>query len=385
MKKKLINKKKIIKYKFKLFILICMILIGLFILLRQYDINKLNGIDEIKIGVILPLSGNMKDFGMEYKRGIELAVEGINNKGGIYGRPIVLFYKDSKYDKQESIESVKQLINNENIEIVFAYSDIEAISISSIVKENDILLFNQGFSSVLTNLESNNFRNSISHWVLGESMMTYMNSFESIVVLFEMDYESTSMINHFADINNNTINVVYQSSFMVEKTNFSKYIEKINTKQPQAVLYVGSSTIALESFLKQIKESQINTKVYTSDVILQLEDLSYANNVNFIALAPNNDKKMQNQWKALQLEYQNKYNSSIVYDDIVKKGYDSVNIISKAVKRNGYNSIEISDYLYDMNKFNGFLGKYSFDENGDVTGLEYSLYQVVDNKVELIE
>ncbi len=44
--------------------------------------------DEVVVAVSLPFQGEMADFGVEYMRGIELAVEDINEEGGIRGVPV---------------------------------------------------------------------------------------------------------------------------------------------------------------------------------------------------------------------------------------------------------------------------------------------------------
>ena len=51
---------------------------------------------EIKVGVILPLSGSLLQFGSEAKLGIDQRVKEINDAGGIDGKKITLIYEDNK-------------------------------------------------------------------------------------------------------------------------------------------------------------------------------------------------------------------------------------------------------------------------------------------------
>src|SRR3989338_6293699 len=61
--------------------------------------------DEIKIGVVAPLSGPVAQFGEFMKLGFDLAVEEINAAGGIDGKNVRLIYEDSKCIDQKALLS----------------------------------------------------------------------------------------------------------------------------------------------------------------------------------------------------------------------------------------------------------------------------------------
>src|SRR5689334_10555600 len=57
----------------------------------------------IKVGVIVSLTGNYAPLGTEDKKAIELAVQQINDKGGLLGRKIELTEKDDKSMPDQSV------------------------------------------------------------------------------------------------------------------------------------------------------------------------------------------------------------------------------------------------------------------------------------------
>src|SRR5690349_14270884 len=59
-----------------------------------------------KVGAYLSLSGAETQFGIETKEGIELAVDEINNKGGVKGRQVKVLYEDDKSNPQETNNKV---------------------------------------------------------------------------------------------------------------------------------------------------------------------------------------------------------------------------------------------------------------------------------------
>lgn len=68
--------------------------------------------------------------------------------------------------------------------------------------------------------------------------------------------------------------------------------------------------------------------------------------------------------------------------------YDSVCIIKNAIESCGDVNTEcINNYLHNMSDYNGVIGKYHFDKNGDPVGLPaYAVKQIINaEKGEIIE
>ena len=65
--------------------------------------------NEVVVAVSLPFEGEMAEFGVEYMRGIELAIEDINNAGGIRGVPVRAEYYDNKGNVTLAKEQFKEI------------------------------------------------------------------------------------------------------------------------------------------------------------------------------------------------------------------------------------------------------------------------------------
>ncbi len=73
----------------------------------------------IPIGSAVPLTGWAAADGIEYKRGIELAAEEINAMGGILGRPIELFFEDTKEMGPDNVvPAMQRLIDKRNVHAI---------------------------------------------------------------------------------------------------------------------------------------------------------------------------------------------------------------------------------------------------------------------------
>jgi branched-chain amino acid transport system substrate-binding protein len=71
--------------------------------------------DEILLGSIQDLSGPIAGFGKQARLGMMLAVDEINEQGGINGRKIKLLVEDSAYDPKKAVLAAQKLVNQDKI------------------------------------------------------------------------------------------------------------------------------------------------------------------------------------------------------------------------------------------------------------------------------
>ncbi|CAM8670557.1 LivK ABC-type branched-chain amino acid transport systems, periplasmic component [Comamonadaceae bacterium] len=71
--------------------------------------------DEILLGSIQDLSGPLAGFGKQSRAGMLLAVDEINEQGGINGRKLKLLVEDSGYDPKKAVLAAQKLVNQDKI------------------------------------------------------------------------------------------------------------------------------------------------------------------------------------------------------------------------------------------------------------------------------
>lgn len=72
-------------------------------------------VKEIKIGAMLPLTGDIATFGQSAKNGLELIAEEVNKKGGIDGKTVKFVYQDDENKPASSANVTQKLINDEKV------------------------------------------------------------------------------------------------------------------------------------------------------------------------------------------------------------------------------------------------------------------------------
>lgn len=74
--------------------------------------------DEIRVGTIQDLSGPLAGFGKQARNGMQLAVDELNEQGGINGRKLKLYVEDSGYDPKKAVLAAQKLVNQDKIFIM---------------------------------------------------------------------------------------------------------------------------------------------------------------------------------------------------------------------------------------------------------------------------
>ena len=74
--------------------------------------------DTIAIGGIFPLSGDVAVYGVECKKGIDLAIDEINEAGGVNGKKIVLIGEDDEGKPDKSVNAFKKLTTKDKVKFI---------------------------------------------------------------------------------------------------------------------------------------------------------------------------------------------------------------------------------------------------------------------------
>jgi len=102
--------------------------------------------EPILAGVSGPLTGPNAQYGAQWKRGFDLALEGINGKGGIDGRPIAYQFEDSQSDPRQSVTIAQKFVNDPRIVIELGdFSSPASMAASPIYQRGKLVQF--GFTN----------------------------------------------------------------------------------------------------------------------------------------------------------------------------------------------------------------------------------------------
>ena len=78
---------------------------------------------EIKIGLVAALTGQSAQSGEAITRGLTIAIDELNAKGGIIGRKVVLVRRDDESSPPKGVGAARELISNEKVAALFGGID----------------------------------------------------------------------------------------------------------------------------------------------------------------------------------------------------------------------------------------------------------------------
>lgn len=97
--------------------------------------------ESLKIGLNYPRTGNYKDEGLELRRGALLAVEQINQQGGVLGLPLELLSENTRSDPLQATRNIDRFARQGALMVFGGATSEEAISAGRRARELDLLYF----------------------------------------------------------------------------------------------------------------------------------------------------------------------------------------------------------------------------------------------------
>jgi len=73
----------------------------------------------VNLGATFPLTGDVASYGQKAKRGIEMAVEDQNAKGGLLGKQIAVDFQDDRNDKKEAVTIMTKFATIAKVPVIF--------------------------------------------------------------------------------------------------------------------------------------------------------------------------------------------------------------------------------------------------------------------------
>ncbi|OWV69620.1 ABC transporter substrate-binding protein [Rhizobium sp. R634] len=104
--------------------------------------------DTIKLGIVAPMSGPNARYGAFSTRGAQLAVDEINQAGGIDGHKIEIYSADSQGTPVEGVSATRRLIDED--EVSFVIGDVSSsvtLAMQPVAEDAGVLLLNAASSN----------------------------------------------------------------------------------------------------------------------------------------------------------------------------------------------------------------------------------------------
>jgi len=115
---------------------------------EQSTATTSGAVDELRLGVILPATGDLASIGQPMVKSIDMLVETVNDCGGVLGKPINLFKEDDRTQPPAGAEAAKKLISVDRVgAIVGAFASSVSSAALAIAVPNKVVMISPGSTS----------------------------------------------------------------------------------------------------------------------------------------------------------------------------------------------------------------------------------------------
>ncbi len=346
--------------------------------------------DTIKIGTLGPYSGDTAMYGEAAKNGIQLAVDQVNNDGGINGKQVELVSYDTKGDTTEAVSAYKRLVNEDSVVgIVGPVLSGEALAIKDAATEDNIPMVTPTATAAEVTLDApNSFRVCFLDEYQGNAAAKYAKSAEGLnatnaaMIVSKGNAYSEGLAEAFkTTFESLGGTIVDTENYASTDTDYSAQLTKIKSSGAE-VIYVPDYYNTAGPILQKAKEMGITAKFIGGDGWDSIQkDYAEAAEGDYFTnhyAADNQDEVVQSFLSA----YKDAYNETP--NSFAALGYDAAMTMMDAIK-NG-SSTEKQDIIDQLAKIevNGVTGSFTFDENGDPKGKEISIIQVSNGELKYV-
>ena len=326
--------------------------------------------DKIKIGAILPLTGDAAAWGIPPKNGALLAVEQINAAGGINGRQLELIVEDDGCDPKMAVNAVNKLLSADKpIAVVGAVCSAATLAIAPIMEKNKIVLISPASTHPsITDAGDYIFRVIPSDDLRAKVFAEYIASLghkTAVVLAINNEAGKGAELSFTKYFEQNGGKVIGVENYMSDATTVKTQLAKIKKMKPDLILALSQVTDAV-MVLKEAKELNVKIPLFFQSEALDDPSViqnagNAANGATYITYAKNENEVAKAFEKAYIARFKEKPNL------FSPEAYDAVMLIATKLKDSkDLSSVKLHTDLYTVSNYKGASGLLTFDKNGDV-------------------
>jgi branched-chain amino acid transport system substrate-binding protein len=329
----------------------------------------------IKIGAVLPLSGDAASWGKNTKNGIDLAVEELNASGGLMGAPIQVVYEDSKAEPKSGVAAINKLISQDKVQAVIDDS-VSSVTLAMvpIAEQAKVVILSTGATNpAISHAGEYIFRIWNSDDLEGRYMATHAVNdlgLRTFAIFYINNDYGKGLDAVFKDeVSKSGGNVTFSEGFEAKATDFRAALSKIKGLNPDAIYLVGYPQES-GPVLKQIRELGIKSKLLSTVAIEDPQIVKIAAGAadGVIYPFPRGPDQKDPVVAHFRQAYKEKYQGEPgITCDV---GYDAARMLAIAAQLGGgFSGPQLQKGLATIAEplmFHGASGAMSFDANHDV-------------------
>ena len=341
--------------------------------------------EPFRVGVMESVTGPGETYGVMAVQAKQMAVDEINEAGGINGRMLEIIVEDEKCNAQDSITAYNKLTDVDGVKIILGTSCSGAMLGAAPLAEEDGVVM---FSGLATNPDIADagdyiFRTSLNDAFVGidTGNTLWVDGHRTLATITEnTDYAEgvrRTTVARFEELGGS---IVAEEHYASDVTDFRTQLTKIINAEPDALHVSAQSEFTGGTIIKQVRELGWDGPIYSEIVAIGPTALEIAGDaatgakgIATAGLDPNNPKAVE-----VLANFKERYDY-VTLPWYLGSAYDDVYITAECLKQtdDDQDADGFRDCLYDIT-WDGTIGTgYSFDEKGEVVGLSNVVAEVL--------
>jgi branched-chain amino acid transport system substrate-binding protein len=331
----------------------------------------------IKIGLVAPLTGDVKTFGESTRNGFTIAIEEANANGGINGDSIKMYITDDRNDPTEARNAGSKLINQDGVKLIIgSVSSKCSIPLSEVCQSSTTVMITPTSTNPKVTVNDDNSRKDFIF------RACFIDPFQGMVAAkfaFEFLKAKTSAILY--DVGNDYVKglaefyrdnfkklggkIITYESYTKDDTDFSALLTKVKRDNPD-VLYVPDyynkvGLIAKQARQLGIKAIMMGGDGWDSPDMLKIAGDAIVGGYFTNHYSPDDPRPEVQAWVK---KYEAKYGSKP--DALATLAYDATNLMLEAIRAaKTANPAEVRTALQNFKGVSTVSGSISYDASGN--------------------
>jgi len=227
--------------------------------------------NRILIGQSAVFSGPARDFGIDYKAGIELLFKRVNKEGGVHGRQLALIAHDDAYEPQRTAENTTRLIEQDKVFALIGYvATGNLIASLPIAEKAGVPLFAPmvGTTSFRTTQNRYLFHVRASYDIEMNKIISHLATIgiQSLAMVYQDSAFGKSNLETALKIaDEQKVTVVESLPLAITATDAKEQVARLAEARPGAVLMIMAGRM-VEVFIQDYRRAGVGSPLYTISV-----------------------------------------------------------------------------------------------------------------------
>ncbi|MCB0333216.1 MAG: ABC transporter substrate-binding protein [Bdellovibrionales bacterium] len=335
--------------------------------------------ETVKIGLIIPLTGNQSVFGLDAKRALKLIAPNGTLEKENYTYSFIL--EDGQCGVGRSaITAAQKLLNIDKVKFLVLGCSGEVLQVAPLAQKSHVITIGYASSHPdIKNLGDYIFRTYVDITKAIHLIGALISEEQpgNVAVLTEESAFTLGIKKELLSFLGDRVG--YSEDFHVDEVQFQTLLIKTQKTNPKAYYLNTASPRTYQNLYRQLRQLGITTPVYAYHSPSDPEVLSglgtLQDGVKFVATPEVTSGSPS--FEAFLDQYKTLYPEGPAIDFLLRSSYDAIMTLIQSIEAVGPDSEKVKNYLLAY-QGEGAVGHISFDSNGDVENINFVLRQIKD-------